>query len=221
MTILTMMVPSSRHLLPARVDGGAAFVISLNSPLNMLLELTNSTISIDTSFVLYRWLLQYTVLPLLFIHISLLFCLINCITLLDSNHHNLRFYWVLESLVYFIEGRYSVKGDSSYIEKSVVMPSPNRVVYRKLLRLAAQQLTDGWRLKGTPQTPLQNGVGRYVCQLKRATIRFDKVNQPSTGIRQWIQGDLINYAKANPSVAIYLQPVKDSMPRCTFDRDCY
>ncbi|KAK2820650.1 hypothetical protein Q5P01_023609 [Channa striata] len=34
---------------------------------------------------------------------------------------------------------------------------------------------------------LQNGVGRYVCQLKRITITFSKNAQSSLGVREFIE----------------------------------
>lgn len=41
--------------------------------------------------------------------------------------------------------------------------------------------------RGTPsrflQSVLQNGVGRYVCQLKRVSIIFSKNGQSSLGVR--------------------------------------
>lgn len=33
------------------------------------------------------------------------------------------------------------------------------------------------------QSVLQNGVGRYVCQLKRVSIIFSRTNQGSLGVR--------------------------------------
>lgn len=36
---------------------------------------------------------------------------------------------------------------------------------------------------GFPRAPLQNGVGRYVCQLQRITLKFCKNNGSSRGMR--------------------------------------
>lgn len=36
---------------------------------------------------------------------------------------------------------------------------------------------------GFPRPPLKNGIGRYVCQLKRVTIKFCKSHGGSRGIR--------------------------------------
>lgn len=36
---------------------------------------------------------------------------------------------------------------------------------------------------GYPKAPLQNGLGRYVCQLKRVVIKFCKTSGDSRGVR--------------------------------------
>jgi len=36
---------------------------------------------------------------------------------------------------------------------------------------------------GFPRAPLQNGLGRYVCQLQRITLKFCKNNGSSRGMR--------------------------------------
>lgn len=78
---------------------------------------------------------------------------------------------------------------------------------------------------GFPRAPLQNGVGRYVCQLQRVTLKFCKNNGSSRGMRwvtkslnssqtstkfpnyrDFIEHQLLEFAKANPGVVVYVKP---------------
>uniref|UniRef100_A0A6M2DMX8 Large ribosomal subunit protein mL43 n=1 Tax=Xenopsylla cheopis TaxID=163159 RepID=A0A6M2DMX8_XENCH len=59
---------------------------------------------------------------------------------------------------------------------------------------------------GFPRAPLQNGVGRYVCQLQRITLKFCKSHGNSRGVREFIEHDLVDFAKANPGIVVYLKP---------------
>nr|CAH7735726.1 unnamed protein product [Callosobruchus chinensis] len=59
---------------------------------------------------------------------------------------------------------------------------------------------------GFINVPLQNGVGRYVCQLQRVVLKFCKNNGSSRGMRDFIESDLVNFAKDNPEVVLYLKP---------------
>ncbi|XP_065331879.1 large ribosomal subunit protein mL43 [Cloeon dipterum] len=54
--------------------------------------------------------------------------------------------------------------------------------------------------------PLKNGIGRYVCQLQRVTLKFCKTRGDSKGIRDFIERYLVDYAKNNPGVVVYLKP---------------
>ncbi|KAJ8973126.1 hypothetical protein NQ317_018776 [Molorchus minor] len=56
------------------------------------------------------------------------------------------------------------------------------------------------------KTPLQNGVGRYVGQLQRVVLKFCKNNGSSRGMREFIESGLVNFAKDNPGVVVYLKP---------------
>lgn len=38
-----------------------------------------------------------------------------------------------------------------------------------------------------PKSPLQNGLGRYICQLQRVTLKFCKNNGSSKGMRNFIE----------------------------------
>ncbi|XP_014661560.1 PREDICTED: 39S ribosomal protein L43, mitochondrial-like [Priapulus caudatus] len=59
---------------------------------------------------------------------------------------------------------------------------------------------------------LQNGVGRYVCQLQRVTFQFCKSRGDSKGIRDFIETHLVDFAKQNAGVAVYVQPRRHRRP---------
>ncbi|XP_030060637.1 large ribosomal subunit protein mL43 [Microcaecilia unicolor] len=71
--------------------------------------------------------------------------------------------------------------------------------------------------RGSPsrfvQSVLQNGVGRYVCQLKRLTFIFSKDAQPSRGVRDFIEEKVVDFAKQNPSVVLYVTPQRSRVPK--------
>ncbi|XP_068111392.1 large ribosomal subunit protein mL43 [Hyperolius riggenbachi] len=71
--------------------------------------------------------------------------------------------------------------------------------------------------RGSPsrflQSVLQNGVGRYVCQLKRVTLTFSKDAQPSRGVREFIEEKIVDLAKQNPSVVMYVNPKPCRVPK--------
>jgi large subunit ribosomal protein L43 len=60
--------------------------------------------------------------------------------------------------------------------------------------------------------PLNNGVGRFIPQLMRLTIKFCKERPTSQGIREYIESDIIQFAKENPHVALYLKPRRNRSP---------
>lgn len=62
------------------------------------------------------------------------------------------------------------------------------------------------------ETPNNNGVGRFVQQLQRVTIKFCKEKTTSQGTREFIERDLIHYARANPGVVVYLKPRRNRTP---------
>uniref|UniRef100_A0A2S2NAQ4 Large ribosomal subunit protein mL43 n=1 Tax=Schizaphis graminum TaxID=13262 RepID=A0A2S2NAQ4_SCHGA len=66
--------------------------------------------------------------------------------------------------------------------------------------------------RGFPRVPLQNGIGRYICQLKRVTLRFCKSSGSSRGIRDFIETDLISFAQDHPGTAVYLKPRRHKSP---------
>ncbi|XP_043790921.1 39S ribosomal protein L43, mitochondrial [Apis laboriosa] len=65
---------------------------------------------------------------------------------------------------------------------------------------------------GFLRAPFAIGVGRYVCQLQRVTIKFCKNHGASLGARNFIEYDLINYAKENPGVVVYVKPRRHKYP---------
>lgn len=62
-------------------------------------------------------------------------------------------------------------------------------------------------------TNLENGLGRYVCQLQRVTFKFCKEHPASRGIREFIENDLVDFAKKNPGTVVYLQPRRHRKPK--------
>ncbi|XP_076007788.1 large ribosomal subunit protein mL43 [Genypterus blacodes] len=56
------------------------------------------------------------------------------------------------------------------------------------------------------QSVLQNGVGRYVCQLKRISFIFSKKAPGSLGVRDFIEEGVVDYAKKNPGTVVYVTP---------------
>ncbi|XP_028989552.1 39S ribosomal protein L43, mitochondrial [Betta splendens] len=71
--------------------------------------------------------------------------------------------------------------------------------------------------RGTPsrflKSVLQNGVGRYVSQLKRISIIFSKNNQSSLGVREFIEEGVVDYAKKNPGTVVYVSPQSSRVPK--------
>ncbi|KAG6455859.1 39S ribosomal protein L43, mitochondrial [Manduca sexta] len=62
------------------------------------------------------------------------------------------------------------------------------------------------------RAPLQNGVGRYVCQLQRITFKFCKSHGGSRGLRDFIEQNLVEFAKENPGVVVYMKPRRHRSP---------
>ncbi|XP_043109954.1 39S ribosomal protein L43, mitochondrial [Puntigrus tetrazona] len=71
--------------------------------------------------------------------------------------------------------------------------------------------------RGTPsrflQSVLQNGVGRYVCQLKRISLIFSKKGQGSLGVRDFIEEGVVDFAKNNPGTVVYISPQSCRIPK--------
>ncbi|XP_060524258.1 large ribosomal subunit protein mL43 [Cylas formicarius] len=62
------------------------------------------------------------------------------------------------------------------------------------------------------RNPSQNGVGRYVCQLQRVVLKFCKNNGSSRGMREFVESNLVRFAKENPEFVIYLKPRRHRSP---------
>ena len=60
--------------------------------------------------------------------------------------------------------------------------------------------------------PLKNGLGRFIPQLMRITIKFCKESPHSTGVREFIEKDIVEFAKKNPGTAVYLKPRRHRTP---------
>ncbi|XP_072523037.1 large ribosomal subunit protein mL43 [Salminus brasiliensis] len=71
--------------------------------------------------------------------------------------------------------------------------------------------------RGTPsrflQSVLHNGVGRYVCQLKRVSLVFSKKGQSSLGVRDFIEDGVVDFAKKNPGIVVYVSPQSCRIPK--------
>ncbi|XP_039631398.1 39S ribosomal protein L43, mitochondrial [Polypterus senegalus] len=71
--------------------------------------------------------------------------------------------------------------------------------------------------RGTPsrflRSVLQNGVGRYVCQLKRLSLVFSKDSANSLGVREFIEDGVVDFARQNPGIVVYVAPEKCSIPK--------
>ncbi|XP_055703768.1 39S ribosomal protein L43, mitochondrial [Phlebotomus papatasi] len=65
---------------------------------------------------------------------------------------------------------------------------------------------------GFPRAPLQNGVGRYICQLQRLTLKYCKHHGASKGMRDFLENSLLDYAKTNPGVVLYVKPRRHRSP---------
>uniref|UniRef100_A0A1L8DRN0 Large ribosomal subunit protein mL43 n=1 Tax=Nyssomyia neivai TaxID=330878 RepID=A0A1L8DRN0_9DIPT len=65
---------------------------------------------------------------------------------------------------------------------------------------------------GFPRAPLQNGVGRYICQLQRITLKYCKHHGGSKGMRDFLENNLVDYAKNNPGVVVYVKPRRHRAP---------
>jgi large subunit ribosomal protein L43 len=59
----------------------------------------------------------------------------------------------------------------------------------------------------------KNGLGRYVCQLKRLTLQFCSQGGSSRGLREYIDSDVTTFAKLNPAVAVYVRERRRRHPR--------
>ncbi|XP_075791713.1 large ribosomal subunit protein mL43 [Pelodiscus sinensis] len=59
---------------------------------------------------------------------------------------------------------------------------------------------------------LHNGLGRYVCQLQRLSLAFSARGQTSRGARGYIEEKVLDFAKQNPGVVVYVSPQECRSP---------
>lgn len=77
---------------------------------------------------------------------------------------------------------------------------------RRILRKEWSFGTNNQQQSGFIENAYFNGVGRYVCQMQRMTIKFSKSSGSCAGVRDFIELDLIDFARRNPGIAVYLKP---------------
>ncbi|PIO68781.1 hypothetical protein TELCIR_09417, partial [Teladorsagia circumcincta] len=92
------------------------------------------------------------------------------------------------------------------------MPALPRVDRLKTIYTAAKSLNYAWRFTDFLKTPAYNGVSRYVPQLHRITFRFCKQSEASVGVRNFIEHRILELGARVPSVVVYTQPVRNTVP---------
>ncbi|KAI4480137.1 hypothetical protein M0804_010498 [Polistes exclamans] len=65
---------------------------------------------------------------------------------------------------------------------------------------------------GFPRAPLGLGIGRYVCQLQRVTLKFCKSLGSNKGMRDFLEHDLIDFSNQNPGIVVYVKPRRHRSP---------
>lgn len=89
------------------------------------------------------------------------------------------------------------------IRPKLVLPAyPGRRIHREEWSFG----TNRQQKSGFIENAYFNGLGRHVCQLQRLTIKFSKSSGTSSGVRDFIENDLIDFARSNPGIALYLKP---------------
>ncbi|GCB70658.1 hypothetical protein scyTo_0005738 [Scyliorhinus torazame] len=63
------------------------------------------------------------------------------------------------------------------------------------------------------QSVLHNGVGRYICQLKRLSLVFSKNAPSSRGVREFIEEGVVDFAKQNPGIVVYVTAKRCNVPK--------
>merc|ERR1719342_1276301 len=59
---------------------------------------------------------------------------------------------------------------------------------------------------------LQNGLGRYICQLQRVTLHLCKSTPGSTGMRDFVEKYLVDFSRDNPGIVVYVRPIRNKNP---------
>lgn len=65
---------------------------------------------------------------------------------------------------------------------------------------------------GYVNAPNANGIGRFVPQCQRMTLKFCKSHGGSQGVREFIQSDAVEFARKNPGTVLYLKPRRHRSP---------
>jgi len=65
---------------------------------------------------------------------------------------------------------------------------------------------------GYVAAPLANGIGRYVPQCLRMTLKFCKSKGDSKGVREFIENHAVDFARRNPGTVLYLKPRRHRSP---------
>ncbi|KAM5271979.1 large ribosomal subunit protein mL43 [Ctenodactylus gundi] len=60
---------------------------------------------------------------------------------------------------------------------------------------------------------LHNGLGRYVQQLQRLSFSLSRDAPSSRGAREFVEQEVVDFARRNPGVVIYVNPRPCSVPR--------
>ncbi|KAM4851777.1 large ribosomal subunit protein mL43 [Thomomys bottae] len=70
--------------------------------------------------------------------------------------------------------------------------------------------------RGTPSrfltSVLHNGLGRYVQQLQRLSFSLSRDASSSRGVREYVEQAVIDFARRNPGVVIYVNPRPCQVP---------
>ncbi|KAG5672455.1 hypothetical protein PVAND_002582 [Polypedilum vanderplanki] len=67
-------------------------------------------------------------------------------------------------------------------------------------------------VSGFLRAPIYNGIGRQINQLQRVTLKFCKSHGSSQGMRNFIENNLVDFAKQNDSVVLYVKPRRHRSP---------
>lgn len=92
------------------------------------------------------------------------------------------------------------------------MPAKVRVDRLKTVYAAAKSINFGFRATDYPSAPFQNGVSAFSPQLHRITLRFCKQSESSVGVRNFIDNGLVDFARENPTCAVYVVPGRQCTP---------
>merc|ERR1712183_443264 len=87
-----------------------------------------------------------------------------------------------------------------------------KTIRMNFVRLAPKGFTKSTRPSAFLKSVLQNGVGRNVVQMKRASLKFCEHSHHSRYVRKFVEQNLIDFAEKHPSVAIYVIPETDMEP---------